>query len=72
MMTENKNIGYCIECGAELRLKRSPYIGQQVTCRYCDTPLEVYKRSPVEFKGAGIYWDEGVDKKGFKKSKRRH
>ena len=43
-----KNISYCPDCGGEIRFKRTPFMGQKMTCRQCNTALVVVGRSPIE------------------------
>lgn len=45
----NKRIGFCPECGNEVRLRKAPHLGQIVNCPVCRTNLEVVNRDPVEF-----------------------
>ena len=58
MTTEPKNIAFCPDCGAEVRLKKPPYIGQLITCRHCDSVLEVVNRFPLELDWAEAAWDD--------------
>jgi lysine biosynthesis protein LysW len=44
----NNRIGFCPECGSEIRLRKAPHLGQQVTCPICKSKLEVVNRNPVE------------------------
>lgn len=46
-MASKKEIAYCPDCDATLRLK-SVRLGQQITCRECGTMLEVVELNPVE------------------------
>lgn len=57
---ESKNIGICPDCGSEVRFKKMPYLGQVVTCRRCDSSLEVVNRSPIELDIAAAEWDDDV------------
>lgn len=57
MSTPRKEIGYCPECDARVRLK-SPRVGQKVTCHNCDTELEIVDTSPLELDWA---FEEGLD-----------
>jgi len=68
-MTRAKNIGLCPECGAEIRFKKMPYIGQIISCRRCDTQLEVIQKSPVELQWAEDAWDEEPQFEPFNSSK---
>lgn len=38
----------CISCGAEIRFRGSPKMGQLVKCQNCDAELEVVWLDPVE------------------------
>ena len=61
-----KNIGMCPECGAEVRFKKAPYLGQMLSCRRCDARLEVVQRSPVELAWIGEeLFDEVEDGRTF-------
>ncbi len=44
----NKRIGYCPDCGSEVRLRKAPHLGQIVNCGSCGTTLEVVSREPLE------------------------
>lgn len=48
MSTKAKHIGICPECGAEIKFKRAPFLGQIVTCHHCEIDLEVVNRFPLE------------------------
>ena len=50
----NNKMGYCPECGSEVRLRKAPHIGQKVTCAVCKSKLKVVNRNPVE-----LDWAEG-------------
>jgi lysine biosynthesis protein LysW len=43
-----KALTVCLDCGAEIRFRRAPHLGQIVTCTQCDTILEVVSRNPLE------------------------
>lgn len=43
-----KNIAWCPNCGGEIRFKKVPFLGQNITCRQCNTDLEVIEKSPIE------------------------
>lgn len=43
-----KVIGLCPDCNAEIRFRKSPHLGQLVTCHNCQTSLEVVRREPLE------------------------
>ena len=43
-----KALAACLDCGAEIRFRRAPHLGQIVTCTQCDTTLEVVSRTPLE------------------------
>ena len=58
MTDESKNITFCPDCWAEIRLKKPPYVGQLVTCRRCNSVLEVINRFPLELDWAEAAWDE--------------
>jgi len=58
MSVESKNIGECPDCGGDVRFKKTPYIGQIITCRQCNTMLEVISRFPVELDWADEQWEE--------------
>lgn len=45
----NKRIGFCPECGQEVRLRKAPHLGQIVICPACKSSLEVVDRDPLEF-----------------------
>ena len=55
---ELNNIATCPECGAEIRFKKAPYLGQEVICRRCDSSLEVVERFPIELSWADTTWEE--------------
>lgn len=46
-MVHNSDVAYCPECDAKINVK-SPKLGQIVTCRVCDTRLEVVDLKPLE------------------------
>jgi lysine biosynthesis protein LysW len=46
-MAHNSDVAYCPECDAKINVK-SPKLGQIVTCRVCDTRLEVVDLKPLE------------------------
>jgi lysine biosynthesis protein LysW len=46
-MASKKQIAYCPDCDATLRLK-TVRLGQQITCRECGTILEIVELNPVE------------------------
>ncbi len=39
---------YCPDCSTRIFLGRKPWVGQPVTCDYCDAELEVVRVNPVE------------------------
>lgn len=41
-------IGYCPDCGDEVRFRKAPHLGKVVTCGHCETSLEVVSRMPIE------------------------
>ena len=43
-----KDIGLCPDCSAEIRFRKSPHLGQTVTCHNCEVNLEVVRRAPIE------------------------
>ena len=46
-MAHKSDVAYCPECDAKLNIK-SPKLGQIVSCRVCDTRLEVVDLKPLE------------------------
>jgi lysine biosynthesis protein LysW len=46
-MAHKSDVAYCPECDAKVSVK-SPRIGQIVTCRHCDTRLEIVDLRPLE------------------------
>lgn len=48
MANSIKVIGVCPDCNAEIRFRKSPHLGQLVTCHNCQTSLEVVRREPLE------------------------
>lgn len=42
------NESACPSCGAQVSLKGTPKIGTHVTCKSCDTELEVVWLDPLE------------------------
>lgn len=48
MSNSIKVIGLCPDCNAEIRFRKSPHLGQLVTCHNCQTSLEVVRRDPLE------------------------
>lgn len=56
-MTAKKEVAYCPDCEATLRLK-SVRLGQQVSCRECGTLLEVVELDPIELDWV---FDEAVE-----------
>ena len=43
-----KSISACPDCNAEIRFRKTPHLGQIVTCHNCQTNLEVVRRNPLE------------------------
>jgi lysine biosynthesis protein LysW len=39
---------FCPECNSTISFKRTPWLGEKVTCRHCDTDLEVVDLDPIE------------------------
>lgn len=75
MTAESKHIGGCPECGTEVRLKKTPYIGQIINCRRCDAVLQVNGRFPLTFVWAEASWvdaDDFADSDNRKPDRRRH
>ena len=60
-MEMEKNIAWCPNCGGEIRFKKVPFIGQEMTCRQCNTNLVVVDKSPVELDWADYEDDEFPD-----------
>lgn len=48
MSNSIKVISACPDCNAEIRFRKSPHLGQLVTCYNCQTSLEVVRRNPLE------------------------
>lgn len=48
MSNSIKVIGLCPDCNAEIRFRKSPHLGQLITCHNCQTSLEVVRRDPLE------------------------
>lgn len=48
MSSNIKVIGLCPDCNAEIRFRKSPHLGQIITCHNCQTSLEVVRREPLE------------------------
>ncbi len=46
-MAHKSDVAYCPECDAKVNVK-SPRVGQIVTCRHCDTRLEIVDLKPLE------------------------
>lgn len=69
MTAESKNIGTCPDCGAEVRFKKTPFVGQTTTCRQCDTLLEVISRFPVELDWAEAAWEDDDDFEAYEPGK---
>lgn len=42
------NMGCCPECDADIVIRTSPYIGQELTCRSCYAFLIIVGLTPVE------------------------
>lgn len=53
-----KNIAWCPNCGGEIRFKKVPFLGQDVTCRHCNIKLVVVEKTPVELDWAEYDDDE--------------
>ena len=45
---KNGRIATCPACGSDILFHKNPKVGQLVTCRYCDSLLEVISYSPLE------------------------
>jgi lysine biosynthesis protein LysW len=39
---------YCPECTSSITFKRTPWLGDKVSCRHCGTALEVVDLNPIE------------------------
>jgi lysine biosynthesis protein LysW len=46
-MAHKSDVAYCPECDAKINVK-SPKLGQIVSCRVCDTRLEIVDLKPLE------------------------
>lgn len=46
-MAQKSDVAYCPECDAKINVK-SPKLGQIVSCRVCDTRLEIVDLKPLE------------------------
>ncbi len=46
-MAHKSDVAYCPECDSKINVK-SPKLGQIVSCRVCDTRLEVVDLKPLE------------------------
>ncbi len=46
-MAHKSDVAHCPECDAKINVK-SPKLGQIVSCRVCDTRLEVVDLKPLE------------------------
>jgi lysine biosynthesis protein LysW len=47
---------YCPDCAGRIYLGRKPWVGQPVTCDFCDADLEV-----VELNPPALDWADGGD-----------
>lgn len=43
-----KALATCPDCGADIRFRKAPHLGQMVTCTRCETTLEVVSRTPLQ------------------------
>lgn len=48
MSRKAPKIAFCPACSAEVRFRKTPYMGQYKICADCDTELEVVNLSPIE------------------------
>lgn len=71
--TTSKNVGHCPECGTAVRFKKPPLVGQRMSCRRCQTPLEVIARNPIELVWADdeAQYDEPVKRSDKRPRPRR-
>lgn len=77
MSTETaKNVGTCPECGADVRFKKPPLLGQMITCRRCHAQLEVVRRTPIALEWVdddALYeqWDPNSATRSRQKTRRK-
>ena len=60
-MAHKSDVAHCPECDAKINVK-SPKLGQIVSCRVCDTRLEVVDLKPLELDWA---FDDDFDDLDF-------
>lgn len=48
----NGKVAVCPACGSDILFRNSPKVGRLVTCRICDSLLEVVSYSPLELEWA--------------------
>ena len=48
MASPREQKAFCPECNGNVTFKRTPWLGEKVTCRHCDTDLEVVDLNPIE------------------------
>jgi len=58
MSSPREQKAFCPECTGSITFKRTPWLGEKVTCRHCDTALEVVDLHPIELDWA---FDESDD-----------
>lgn len=70
----DKNIAFCPDCGGEIRFKRIPFVGQDITCRQCNTALVVVSKSPIELDWAAYEedWEEEEVEDGLSNQNSRY
>lgn len=51
-------IAVCPACGADIKFRNAPYVGQVKICPECDTELEVISKAPLELDYASFDDDE--------------
>jgi lysine biosynthesis protein LysW len=49
---------YCPDCSARIYLGRKPWIGQPITCDYCEADLAVVQVNPPRLDWSDGDWEE--------------
>ncbi len=55
----DKFAAYCPKCGATIRFRVEPELGERIVCGECDEKLEVVSLNPLELDW--VYEDEDAD-----------
>ena len=61
----------CPDCGADVRLRGKPYVGQLIQCTNCRAALEIEQLNPVSLAVAYEEDEEAFSSRSQRRSKKR-